>query len=94
MQAWHQIPCQDTVAESEVHRMRDEIKLFVDSDLQKVLKFLKMDYLYRGISAKKKNVTLYCDQSQQQCIQSKRTIVTSHVSKHCKRTRGLVKHTS
>ena len=44
MQAWHQILCQDTVAESEVHRMRDEIKLFVDSDLQKVLKFLKMDY--------------------------------------------------
>ena len=48
MQSWQQILCeggsQETVAESEVHRMRGEIKLFVDSDLQKVLKFLQKDF--------------------------------------------------
>ena len=46
MQLWHQILCeggrQKTVAESEVHGMQGEIKLFVDSDLQKVLKVLQM----------------------------------------------------
>ena len=40
IQPWHQIPCeggsQETVAESEIHGMRGEIKLFVDSNLQNV----------------------------------------------------------
>ena len=34
---------QETVAESEVHGLRGEIKLFVDSDLPKVLKFMHMN---------------------------------------------------
>ena len=45
----HQIICeggsQDNGAESEVHGMRDEIKLFVSSDLQKVLHFLQIIFL-------------------------------------------------
>jgi hypothetical protein len=47
MQPWHQIlrkgSSQET--ESEVHGMQGEIKLFVDPDLQKVLKVLQMDFL-------------------------------------------------
>ena len=48
MQPWHKILCeegsQETVAESEVHGMLGEIKLFVDSDLQKDLRLLQMDF--------------------------------------------------